>query len=101
MSDEDNKELKDIANKDYAYGFETKIEQNTLEAGLDKDVIREISNFSILKLTFKDGEFISKSVKLSENFSIFNFGGSSSNLPTVYSKKEGPFKKILAMFGIV
>lgn len=64
-------------------------------------VIREISNFSILKLTFKDGEFISKSVKLSENFSIFNFGGSSSNLPTVYSKKEGPFKKILAMFGIV
>lgn len=43
MSDEDNKELKDIANKDYAYGFETKIEQNTLEAGLDKDVIREIS----------------------------------------------------------
>lgn len=64
-------------------------------------VIREISNFSILKLTLKDGEFISKSVKLSENFSIFNFGGSSSNLPTVYSKKEGPFKKILAMFGIV
>ena len=64
-------------------------------------VIRENSNFSILKLTFKDGEFISKSVKLSENFSIFNFGGSSSNLPTVYSKKEGPFKKILAMFGIV
>ena len=64
-------------------------------------VIRENSNFSILKLTFKDGEFISKSVKLSENFSVFNFGGSSSNLPTVYSKKEGPFKKILAMFGIV
>lgn len=64
-------------------------------------VIRENSNFSILKLTLKDGEFISKSVKLSENFSIFNFGGSSSNLPTVYSKKEGPFKKILAMFGIV
>lgn len=64
-------------------------------------VIRENSNFSILKLTFKDGEFISKTVKLSENFSIFNFGGSSSNLPTVYSKKEGPFKKILAMFGIV
>ena len=64
-------------------------------------VIRENSNFSILKLTLKDGEFVSKSVKLSENFSIFNFGGSSSNLPTVYSKKEGPFKKILAMFGIV
>ena len=64
-------------------------------------VIRENSNFSILKLTFKDGEFISKSVKLSENFSVFNFGGSSSNLPTVYSKKEGPFQKILAMFGIV
>ena len=64
-------------------------------------VIRENSNFSILKLTLKDGEFVSKSFKLSENFSIFNFGGSSSNLPTVYSKKEGPFKKILAMFGIV
>ena len=64
-------------------------------------VIRENSNFNILKLTLKDGEFVSKSVKLSENFSIFNFGGSSSNLPTVYSKKEGPFKKILAMFGIV
>ena len=64
-------------------------------------VIRENSNFSILKLTLKDGEFVSKSVKLSDNFSIFNFGGSSSNLPTVYSKKEGPFKKILAMFGIV
>lgn len=64
-------------------------------------VIREISNFSILKLTLKDGEFVSKSVKLSENFSVFNFGGSSSNLPTVYSKKEGPLKKILAMFGII
>ena len=65
-------------------------------------VIRQNGNFSVLKLSNKDGELSTKSVKLSDNFSIFSFSNSKSNLPTVYKeKKTGPFKKILAIFGII
>lgn len=64
-------------------------------------VIRENNGFSILKLTTKDGEFVIKQVKLSENFSVFSFANPSSNLPVVYTKKKNPLKKFLAIFGIV
>lgn len=65
-------------------------------------VIRENNSFSILKLTILNGEFILKQVKLSENFSIFSFANSQSNLPTVYKKnKKNPLQKILALFGII
>ena len=65
-------------------------------------VIRQNNGFSILKLTTKNGEFVTKQIKLSENFSIFNFANSQSNLPTVYTKKKkNPLQKILALFGII
>lgn len=64
-------------------------------------VVKEIDGFSILKLTSKDGKFITKKIKLSENFSIFNFSNSTSNLPTIYNKKKNPLKKVLALFGII
>lgn len=40
---EQNKELKQIAAKEYPFGFETKIEQFTLPVGLNEDTIRQIS----------------------------------------------------------
>lgn len=65
-------------------------------------VIRQSNGFSILKLTIKNGEFVTKQIKLSENFSIFNFTNSQSNLPTIYTKKKkNPLQKILALFGII
>lgn len=65
-------------------------------------VIRQSNGFSILKLTTKNSEFVTKQIKLSENFSIFNFANSQSNLPTVYTKKKkNPLQKILALFGII
>ena len=64
-------------------------------------VIRENNGFSILKLTIKDGEFVIKQVKLSENFSIFSFVNSSSNLPTIYKEKKNPLRRFLAIFGII
>lgn len=63
-------------------------------------VIRENGGFGVLKLTTKDGEFITKQIKLSENFSIFSFAN-SSNLPTVYKQKVNPIKKFLAIFGVI
>ncbi len=38
-----NKELRDIAETKYQYGFETDIEQNTLPPGLNEEVIRHVS----------------------------------------------------------
>ena len=65
-------------------------------------VISRHGNFDILKLTTKNNEITTKTVKLSDNFSIFSFSNSKSNLPTVYKeKKKGPFKKILSLFGII
>lgn len=65
-------------------------------------VIRQSNGFSVLKLTTKNGEFVTKQIKLSENFSIFSFANSQSNLPTVYTKKKkNPLQKILALFGII
>lgn len=43
MSDESNKALREIAQTEYQYGFETQIEQETLPPGLDESVIRHIS----------------------------------------------------------
>lgn len=65
-------------------------------------VISRHGNFDILKLTTKNNEITTKAVKLSDNFSIFSFSNSKSNLPTVYKeKKKGPLKKILSLFGII
>ncbi len=66
-------------------------------------VIRQNGNFSILKLLNKDGKFVPKLIKLSENFSIFSFSNQKSNLPAIYNKKDfkNPLKKILSLFGII
>lgn len=39
----DNKQLEDIINKDYKLGFETLVQSDTFEKGLNEDVIRAIS----------------------------------------------------------
>lgn len=65
-------------------------------------IVREHNNFSVLKLTYSNnGELLIKQIKLSENFSVFNFEGSSSNLPTKYSNKKSPIRKILSLFNII
>ena len=39
----DNKQLEDIINKDYKLGFETLVQSDTFEKGLNEDVIKAIS----------------------------------------------------------
>ena len=43
MSDDKNRELKELANSEYKWGFETNIEQETAPKGLSEDIIRLIS----------------------------------------------------------
>ena len=62
-------------------------------------VVREKNNFSILKLSIKDGKNVLKKVKLTENYSIFE-SSNSNKLPLVYKEKT-PLKRILSFFGIL
>ena len=39
----DNKQLEEIINKDYKLGFETLVQSDTFEKGLNEDAIRAIS----------------------------------------------------------
>jgi len=43
MSDKEVKQLEEIANKDYKFGFVTDIEADTLPKGLNEDIIRRLS----------------------------------------------------------
>ena len=43
MSDKEVKQLEEITNKDYKYGFVTDIESDSLPKGLNEDIIRQLS----------------------------------------------------------
>ena len=43
MSDKEVKQLEEIANNDYKYGFVTDIESDSLPKGLNEDIIRQLS----------------------------------------------------------
>lgn len=62
-------------------------------------IIMHDDTFSILQISQKDGAITSKMVRLSENYSIFNFKG-NSNMPVIYNKKESTMQRLLAIFAI-